>query len=882
MSSFFTAIVFWAIMKWEREDDDDLNKGTSHASRWIVLIFFLIGLSIGVHLLNLLAIPAIVFIFYFKRYKVTTKSFILATVAALLILGGIQAIIIPGVVKLATGFELFFVNEIGLPFNSGIIIYLLLLTAALVFGLMMTRKNNRPVMNTVLLCFTVLLIGYSTYFVVVIRSLSNPPMDQNNPENPVNLHSYLKREQYGDWPIMYGQYYNSPYDPQDPEIDGEPVYAQDEKSGKYIIVDDKKDDIPNYDKRFCTIFPRMWSQQKSHADDYQNWGSVKGTKMRYDNPYTGETEWISKPNFISDNLEFFFRYQIGWMYGRYFMWNFAGRQNDIQGHGNDLDGNWLCGIKFIDELHLGNQDKLPESITQNKAYNRLYCLPLLLGLIGLVFHFTRQRYDWFVVLLLFLFTGIVTVIYLNQYPQQPRERDYAYVASFYAFAIWIGLGVLSLFESLKSKLPETASAAIVTIVCFLAVPALMAYEEWDDHDRSNRYTCRDYASNYLNSCAPNAVLFTNGDNDTFPLWYAQEVEAIRTDVRVANLSLSNTDWYIEQMRRRAYESPPLPFLLPQEKYRQGNRDFLPVRERKDYAAKDLKAMLLFAGSDRTKDKTRWGENRYISYFPSKKINLAIDTQKVLTEGVLSVKNSKSVVKQMQWDINRSYIYKSDLMVLDIIAANNWERPLYFSATTGPEAYLNLDDYMQTEGVAHRLLPINPKENPRVNSEAMYDHVMNKFRWGGLDKSEVYMDENNMRMANTMRMQMYTLANALLYEGKRDSAVAVLKKMEEVLPERNVPWTYEPQYGYLFVKTYYSANLTDKANALAKRIFQIAQGEVEYFLSLNKTDRKQFDTQLYRRVKLMQEIVSEVKRMKQDALAKELEQQLDRYKEYFVS
>ncbi|MDQ3046464.1 MAG: DUF2723 domain-containing protein, partial [Bacteroidota bacterium] len=477
MSSFFTAIVFWAILKWEREAH------LPHADRWIILIAYLIGLSIGVHLLNLLAIPAVVFIYYFKKNnKITRNGLIITGILSIVILGGIQAGIIPMIVKMAAKIELFAVNTVGLPFNSGTIIYAILLIGGIIFGLRYTAKKVKPILNTVILCFTVILIGYSSFLILVIRSSANPPMDENNPENAVNLLSYLNREQYGTWPILYGQYFTAPLDAKNPYNDGSPIYTQDMKAGKYIVTDPMTDRIANYDSRFMTIFPRMWSDQQNHVVGYRNWTSPrKYKKISVADPQTGEMGVVEKPTF-GQNLSFFFEYQIGHMYSRYFLWNFVGRQNDLQGHGNNADGNWITGITPLDEWRLGPQSGLPDGADNNKAKNALFALPFLLGFIGLIYHINKDNRNAAVVGLLFFFTGIAIVVYLNQKPYEPRERDYAYAASFYAFAIWIGIGALAIFDFLAKRMNQKTAAITATVACLLAVPTIMAKEEWDDHD----------------------------------------------------------------------------------------------------------------------------------------------------------------------------------------------------------------------------------------------------------------------------------------------------------------------------------------------------------------------------------------------------------------
>ena len=920
MSAFFTAAVFWAVLKWERIADEP------HADRWIVLIFFLLGLAIGVHLLGILVIPLFVFVYYFKKYKTTRNGFIIAGIVSLIILGFVQSIVIPGVVSLSAKFELFFVNTMGMPFNSGTIFYFIVLIGAIVWGLRYTMKRKKVMWNTALLCFTALLIGYSSFFVLIIRSKANPPIDENNPENAISLLSYLKREQYGDWPILYGQDYNAPLyygnddDPaaepmnsvdkndQTPHYtDGDPIYVRDDKAGKYIIADDRKDQIPNYDKRFCRFFPRMWSQQGSHERAYKSWGDIQGTPVKVRNPSTGEYETLIRPTF-GENFSYFLKYQVVHMYLRYFMWNFSGRQNDVQGHGIEttsrIEGNWISGIPFLDEIRLGPQDKLPESVTQSNANNKFYCLPLLLGLIGLMFQFKRDKENWFMVMLMFVLTGFAIVIYLNQYPYQPRERDYAYAASFYGFAIWIGMGVAAISEFLGKKVSnEKVRAIATTIICLLAVPVIMAKEGWDDHNRSNRYTCRDFAAAYLNSCAQNAILFTNGDNDTFPLWYVQEVEGIRTDVRVINLSLANTDWYIDQLRSQQYDSDPIPLLLDQSKYAQGNRDFVPIRPRDEVKDEfvDLKEMVGFMGSDDQRTKIPWGSSP-INYLPTTKFRLTVDSANFIktlqrtvdnpatkviakndsVKGAVgsSASSHPKILPYIDWDMGKKgYIMKNDLLVLDILAANNWTRPVYFAVTVGPDAFVGLEKNFQIEGLAYRLVPYGAQNGqPRVATDIMYDNLMNKVKWGGLDKDEIWMDENNMRMAATMRMQMRTLAMSLIQEGKKDVALKVLKKCMEVLPEKNVPY-YDPSpisYTYYLIQAFYMADGKEDAIKLAKRFFDIIENDTEYALSVRKKEAGALQSYLDDRLEMMQQMISDAHRFSADALAKDMEARFKKY------
>jgi hypothetical protein len=904
MSSFFTAITFWAILKWESVAHE------AHSTRWLILICYLLGLGIGVQLLALLCIPPIAMVYYFKRYESTPKGIITAFVISAVILGTIQAVIIPGVAKLAGKFELAFVNGMGLPFNTGNLIYFLFVLALVFFGLRWTQRTGRVVANTVILGVTVILVGYSTYAMTVIRSLANPPIDENNPENVFNLVSYLNREQYGDRPLLIGQFWDSPYSSE--REDGNPVYTatylvqKNDRTVKqfydgwsaehfveqnpghtikneYIITDARKGSEVVYEQEFTMLFPRMYSSQRSHVDAYKEWSDFQGRPMRTLDRENKPTI-IYKPTF-AENMRYFFSYQMDWMYWRYFMWNFAGRQNDVQGHGNILDGNWVTGVKAIDAQRLGNQDRLPSSLTLNKAWNKFLLLPMLLGVIGFVFQLVRHPKDWTVTMLLFFFTGIAIVIYLNQTPYQPRERDYAYVGSFYAFAIWIGLGVMALFDAARSMTQkelgmvvgsavglgvlkyvvewdgdhaisysilymgllggalvglffllgrmvksEVLHGTLATLLC-LAVPGIMVAEGWDDHDRSTRMPARDLASDYLESCAPNAILFTNGDNDTFPLWYAQEVEGIRTDVRVVNLSLLNTDWYIDQMRRKAYESEPVPFAMAPEKYRQGTRDVVALLpQSKSY--RDLREMMAFATNDRNM-QVLFQRGVKDAYFPTDMFSLAADSAAVFGSGTLQPGDT-SWVHRVNWKIGRQVLLKNHLMVLDLLANNNWKRPIYFAVTTGPDSYINLQDYFQLEGLTYRVIPVySPNDNPnlqgRVATDIMFHNVMDKFKWGNMEtEGNIYLDENILRMTTNLRLQLSSLAEALIAEGRKDEARQVLDLSLAKMPERNVPYD---RILLPTVEAYYAIGDKDKANELSERLFTIMEENLNHFLSL---------------------------------------------------
>lgn len=921
LSSFFTAVVFWAILKWESEAEQ------AHSTRWLILIAYLMGLSIGVHLLNLLCIPAIAFVYYFKRYEVTPRGIITTFIVSALILGTVQAVIIPGIVKVAGQFELFFVNTMGLPFNTGNLIYAVILIGAIVATLRWSQVKGKVLVNTIVLGVTVVLIGYSTYAMIVIRSTANPPIDENNPENVFNLLSYLNREQYGDRPLLVGQFWESPYS--NVRKDGKPVHTAtyqvvkdgrvvrneydrwsarhfvEENPGhtlkhKYIVTDARKGTELTYEPEFTMMFPRMYSSQASHISAYKQWSQFKGTPIRTTDR-EGKPTIINKPT-MGENLRYFMDYQVNWMYWRYFMWNFAGRQNDLQGHGGIMDGNWISGIKAIDSQRLGNQELLPSSALNNKARNSLYLLPFLLGLIGLVHQLFRNVRDWTVVMLLFFFTGLAIVLYLNQAPYQPRERDYAYVGSFYAFAIWIGLGVFALYDAARSlnqkdlgkvvgvtlglgvlkyvfelighgdhsvsfailymgllggaalgifmllgrSVRNDAVWGVLATALGLAIPIVMVAEGWDDHDRSIRKPARDLAHNYLESCAPNAILFTNGDNDTFPLWYAQEVEGIRTDIRVVNLSLLNTDWYIDQMRRKAYESDPVPFAMEADKYRQGTRDvvaLLPQGDKEVY--RDLKEMMAFVDNDRNMQQI-FQRGVKDAWFPTDRFKIMADSVTVFGNGTLSVKDTANWTSEMRWQIRRQVLMKNHLMVLDLLANNNWERPIYFAVTTGPESYINMQEYFQLEGLSYRLIPVlsankNPNLQGRVATDVMYDNVKNKFLWGNMDHAGgVYLDENVLRMTTNLRLQLSNLAEALIEEGRDDMAREILDISIARMPEMNVP------YDRILLPTaeaYYAIGDTEKADHLTERLFTIMEENLVYYMSLEPKFAAQLDNEM---------------------------------------
>jgi tetratricopeptide (TPR) repeat protein len=926
MASFFTSAIFWSATKWDRETD------IRNSYRWIILIGFLIGLSIGVHLLNLLAIPAIGFLYYFKNYKPSWKGILLATVISMGITGAIFGVVIPQVVDLFAKTELLFVNGLGMPFNFGTLFLALLFIALIgggvlytikenlkpiyktillilcgifvlliligstsagsfvmrliVSGLLVTlfyfMRNKKAAMNTLILTFAFLLMGYSTYLILVIRSNAQTPLNENSPKNAIALLSYLNREQYGEWPVLYGQYYNAPVNPQNEWKDGSPLYSRDEKAGKYVMVDDRKKSIPTYDPRFCTPFTRMWSSDESlgHPDGYKSWGSIKGTPISITDPETGKAETIMKPTF-GENIKYFFNYQIGHMYLRYFLWNFVGRQSDIQNtDGNPLDGNWYSGIKPIDN-RLGPQDELPDNMKHNKGMHYFYFLPLILGFIGFIFHLNKRSPDTLVVATFFFMTGIAIVLYLNQYPNQPRERDYSYSVSMMAFCIWIGIGVVAIYEQLKKYIKPVLAAGLTTVVCFACVPYVMGSNGWAGHDRSKRYTMVDFASNYLNSCAPNAIIFTNGDNDTFPLWYAQEVEGIRTDVRVVNLSLLNTDWYIDAMKRKAYDSDPVPFSLTWNQYKEGTRDyvyFIPdsvlCKPNQYY---NLKQLMNFVASDDPQTKFQSSRGN-LEYFPTKNLSIPVDKETVLKNGTVPQNLADSIVPAIEWTCNRNGVQKADLMILDLLANNNWKRPVYFASTSGSSTFLGLDKYLKLEGLAYRLMPVKSKKVERgevgsVNADVMYNNMMTKFKWGNIQDTTLYFDETVVGMAQSHRLGFSELADALSEEGKKDQAIKVLDKCQEILPEKNVEYNY---YEYLVGQSYYNAGAVAKGNKIMNRLIDIFEQDLKYYFKFSGSKAESVDYHKQRAIGIMQRIAQAAYAANQEDVAKKAKSIADKY------
>ena len=924
-SSAFTAIVFWLILKWEDHADEP------HSDRWLVLIAYMTGLSIGVHLLNLLCLPAIVLVYCYRRFPhIELKGSLLALVGSFVLVAAVLYGVVPGIITVAGWFELLFVNTLGCPFNTGEIIYIVLLVAiviwaiyesyvdksfkhqnisfvlsvgmlgipfrgmtwgagllglvilvALYFGLNYRKKIGKdlvPVVtarfkNTALLCMLMLMIGYSSYAVIVIRSAANPPMDQNSPEDVFTLGSYLSRDQYGDSPLLYGQAYTSQvaYDvdgnmcvPKHKE--GAAIWQRKEKASK-----DEKDSyfvVSHKDKLIYAqnmLFPRMHSS--AHAGAYENWmGGVEGTQVPYDR--CGEPVMVKMPTQM-ENIRFFLSYQCNFMYWRYFMWNFAGRQNDIQGNGEPEHGNWITGISFIDDWMLGDQSKMPAELKANKGHNVFYCLPLLLGLIGLFWQAWRGQRgirQFWVVFFLFFMTGLAIVLYLNQTPQQPRERDYAYAGSFYAYAIWCGLGVLAIYDMLKKKLKgnDVAVAGVVGVACLL-VPIQMASQTWDDHDRSGRYTCRDFGQNYLMTLQDkgNPIIFTNGDNDTFPLWYNQETEGVRTDARVCNLSYLQTDWYIDQMKRPAYDSPSVPITWPRIDFCSGTNDYIEVRpamkqQLLDFYREYPKEARAAFGDEPFEVKNimkYWvrSKDNDTHVIPTDTLYITIDKEAVRRSGMMMA--SDTIPDRMVISLaGKRAIYKNDMMMLEMLAQCNWERPLYVATTVGSDNYMNLGDNFVQEGLAYRITPFNTKAPGAKNfdTEKVYNNVMNRFKWGGLDKPGLYIDETVMRMCYTHRHLLAQLAMQLIAEGQNAKAEKVLRKAEKVLPEYNVPYTFMSGAADMARAYALIGKKADVARILNK-VWADAKSYADYYLQLTGSRFMMSQNDVLRQLYIMQNI-----------------------------
>ena len=822
LSSLVTGLVFWAMLKWEEEADKP------YSGRWIILIAFIMGLGLGIHRLNLLVLPVLVFVFYLRKYEITTKGVLKTLILAIIMLWLIVFVLIPGVPKVAGWFELLFVNGIGLPFNSGLLFFLILLISALVFGIRYSIKSRRVILNYVITGITVIMIGYSSYAMIMIRSSARPPMNQNNPSDIFSLSYYINMEQYGRAPKIYGNYYSAPI------VDVKSVVAGYNKiNGKY-----KPYFRPDYvyKKEFMTIFPRMYNSEPEYEAAYKYWGNIKG--RRYTVTSGSEKEIIVCPTF-GENLRYFFRYQTGFMYLRYFMWNFAGRQNDNQGNGNPIQGNWISGIKLIDEARLGDLDKIPADLKNNQGRNTYYFLPLLLGIAGIVWQNKKDRNGFWLVFAFFIMTGIAIILYLNQHPNQPRERDYAYAGSFYAFAVWIGMGFMFVYEYLRKLIRERLSAAIVFIILLFAVPVLMASQNWDDHNRSGRYTARDIGANYLLSCAPNSVLFTYGDNDSFPVWYVQDVERVRTDVRVANLSYIQAGWYIDMMRQKAFESDPLPLTLAPEKYIEGVRDQLFVDNRVDKPV-DLAQIVQFVGQDDKKfmiDVS--GRGDFLNFLPADKYLIDVDSAKVVANGTVKEYFRDRIVSPMVWEYTEDRAFKGDLAIMDLLTTNKWERPVYISTTVPSDQYKGLEKYFVQEGITYRIVPIKTDKSEEgefgmIDPVVMYDNMMNKYKWGNAADPGVYLDENNKRMLSNFRRIFGNLGKALLVAGDTTKAVEAAQRGLEIVPAEKLPNDF---FVLGLAEVLIRAGKEEEGNKIINDVIKYSKEYLDYAISMDRD--KQF-------------------------------------------
>ncbi|MGD0754359.1 MAG: DUF2723 domain-containing protein [Bacteroidales bacterium] len=860
LSSLIIALVFWGMLKWEEEE------AKPYSGRWIILVAYMMGLGLGVHRLNLLIIPVLVFVYYFNKYEVTTKGLIKTSLVALLVLWIMVFVIMPGVPEVAGWFELLFVNILGLPYNSGLVFFMAILFGALAFGINYSLKHKKVILNYVMTSLLVVMIGYSSYAMIMIRSSARPPMNQNNPSDVFSLSYYINMKQYGNAPKFYGNYYSAPVTDVKKVISG-----YNKINGKYKPYYHPE---YSYNKDFETLFPRMYdNSDPDHVSAYKYWGKVVGRKFS-----GGEgKEALVCPTF-GENLRYFFRYQIGFMYLRYFMWNFAGRQNDIQGNGNSIHGNWISGIKFIDEARLGKLDKIPGDLKTNPGNNKYYFLPLLIGLAGMYWQYKRNKNGFWLVMIFFIMTGLAIIVYLNQYPNQPRERDYAYVGSFYAFAIWIGIGFMFVYEKLQKYLGTKGSLAVTFIVLIAAVPVLMGTQNWDDHNRSGRYTARDIGANYLKSVAPNSILFTYGDNDSFPVWYNQDVEGVRTDVRVANLSYIQAGWYIEMMRQKAYGSDPLPFTLGPEKYIEGLREQMPVDNRVDKPV-SLKDIVQFAGLEDSKYKVDIsGRGDYVNYLPANKYIIDVDSAMVLSNGTVKNYYKDRLVSPMIWEYSDGDALKGDLAIMDLLSTNNWKRPVYFSTTVPSTQYKGLEKYFIQEGLAYRIVPVKTDKPEQgefgmIDPLVMYDNMMNKFSWGNAGDPSVYLDENNKRMFSNFRRLFGTLSKELLLRGDTLKAIEVAHRGLEIVASKKMPYDF---FTIGIAEVLISAGKTEEGEKLLNDVIKYSKEYLDYAINLNPEERYGLEYPTGINMQGLLDIYNMTVRLKLNSITQTLEPEINNY------
>jgi hypothetical protein len=883
MASLFIALLMWLGLRWEQE------MNTPKGNRWLLLISLVIGLSFGVHFMALLTIPAIGFLYFFKNYKkVTVKNFIIANIIIVAILLFIFKLLLPYTLAFFGKMEIFMVNSIGLPFNSGTIFALLLIIAFFYFGLKYTRKNGHPFYNTIILCILFLLIGFSTWMMLPIRANANVVINENKPSDAAEVLAYYNREQYGVNPLFYGPQYTDTFaglDEDQPYLDKKPNYERDYKTGKYVIVNNYKNAEQNTDDNHKAVLPRLWSTD--HIENYISFTGVPKFRLNHNYPYEEDLaqygvdleslsdeqineaiaqlkneissninefknaynqKQVDNEDYVAflkkysdyliiekpstwDNISFMIEYQFGYMYGRYLLWNFVGRQNDIQGRYDNLDGNWISGIDFVDEIHLGKgtQTNLTDDAKNNKGRNVYYFLPFIIGLIGLMYHAQRDKKSFYVLLVLFLFTSIALKIFLNERPFEPRERDYALVGSFYVFAIWVGFGVYAIYEIVAGYVKSKLAGPIVIVACLLASPILMASQNWDDHDRSNKYTAIAMAKNYLNSCEPNAILFTIGDNDTFPLWYAQEIEGIRTDVKIVNTSLFMTDWYIDQQKNKTYESEGLPISFNHDQYVGDKLDYT-VHIPKTDARWELKSLIDFIKNPQSTVGLQNGQR--VHFYPTNKIRIPIDKNTIIQNKVVNPKYNDSIVPYIDLTIKGSAMYKNRLMMLDVVANNNWKRPIYFTGGSfGDDDYLWMKDYLQLDGLVYKLVPLKTKNSPQspldmgqIDSEKMYN-IINKWEWGNGERTDIYHDPETRKNSISYRTNLARLTQQLIDEGDMQKAEKIIE-----MALNKMPIDY---YGYYtmvepFANAYYQINKKEKAREVLDKLVNKYKQSLTYF------------------------------------------------------
>ncbi|GAA0717089.1 DUF2723 domain-containing protein [Aquimarina litoralis] len=909
MATCILSVMFYLGLLWER----DMHK--PRGNRWLILIAFITGLSFGVHFMGLLSIPAIGLLYYFKNYKVTIKNFVIANVFVVAILLFIFKLLLPSTLKLFGWFEVTFVNSFGMPFNSGTIFLGLIIGTAFYFILKYTNKKKFPLVNTSVLCVLFIFIGFSCWIMLPIRANAGTVINENNPNNARELLAYYNLEQYPETHLFYGPQFTEIYaglDENNPYEDDKPKYEKNLKTGKYDIVNDWKNARQNIDDDHKAFLPRMWSTEHiaNYMDftgpisftikpEYQDESELLEAVTQFRREYAvgkldnddynkflrsfGDYLNVEKPSFAS-NIMYMLEYQVGYMYWRYFMWNFVGRQDDNQGKYGNLEGNWLSGINFIDELHLGSQDNLPTDALKNKARNTYYFLPLLLGLIGFIFQAQKDKKNFWILLVFFLFTGLALKVYLNERPFEPRERDYALVGSFYVFAIWIGFGVYALFDILKNALKPKLLAPIVTTVCLLAVPVLLAAQNWDDHDRSNRYTAQAMAKMYLQSCQKDAILFTIGDNDTFALWYAQDIEEYRTDVRTVNTSLFATDWYIDQMKRAAYDGKPIPSQLTHDFYRFGNNDaiyYKPVTN----DTMLIKNWMRWIETDDPRTKGDLQNGKQVNTFPTKHIRIPVDKEAVLRNGIVSQKDADLIVPYIDIHLKGDLLFKNRLLMLDIIANNNWERPIYFTGGSfGDDDYLWMKDYLQLDGVTYKLVPIRTpvdKRNPynlgRIDTDVMYKNVTS-WDWGNSENPDIYHDPETRKNAITYRSNLARLVEALINEGKNDKAKEILD-----LGMEKMPIEFYEYYTLLepYVSGYYEVGEKEKARELWNKIAKKYQEQLTYFGSLTLKNQYQYASEIVSNVERYRSVVDLLLINQDREMIEEKAEEFNRYLRLFT-